>query len=81
VQQYSEHHIAHGMVRKAQEKKMTLYPVQEFHAMPGIGVSGKVNGKSVLAVGPNYFSQHQLALPASSWLHSTRGGIGQLFNP
>lgn len=63
VQQNSEHHIAHGMVRKAREKNITLSPVTEFSSMPGIGVSGKVNGKQVIVAGPNYFNQNQIPVP------------------
>ena len=63
VQQHSEHHIAHGMTRKSKEKKIPLWPVDAFKSMPGIGVSGKVNGKEVLSVGPNYFKQNNLLLP------------------
>ena len=64
VQQHSEHHIALGITRKSKEKNFTLWPVEEFNSLPGIGVSGKVNGKSVMSVGPNYFNQNKIALPA-----------------
>ena len=64
VQQNSEHHIAHGMINKSKEKNISLWPVDEFKSMPGIGVSGKVNGKLVLSAGPNYFKQNNLPLPA-----------------
>jgi P-type Cu2+ transporter len=64
VQQHSEHHIAVGITRKSKEKNITLFPVEDFMSMPGIGVSGKVNGKAVLSVGPNYFNQNHIALPA-----------------
>ncbi|HEX5112069.1 MAG TPA: HAD-IC family P-type ATPase, partial [Saprospiraceae bacterium] len=63
VQQNSEHHIAHGITRKAREKKLTLAPVSDFASMPGMGVRGKVNGKSIQVVGPNFFKQKQLAAP------------------
>jgi Cu2+-exporting ATPase len=64
VQQNSEHHIAEGIMRKAKEKSIPLWPVSDFKALPGIGVSGRVNTKKVLSVGPNYFKQNHLPLPA-----------------
>jgi P-type Cu2+ transporter len=63
VQQNSEHHIAHGILRKLKEKSLALWRVENFNYMQGIGVSGIVNGKSVLSVGPNYFTQHSISLP------------------
>jgi Cu2+-exporting ATPase len=63
VQQNSEHHIAHGVLRKLKEKQLPLWKVEDFNYMQGIGVSGKVNGKEVLSVGPNYFKQNNLPLP------------------
>lgn len=63
VQQNSEHHIAHGVLRKLKERNLPLWKVEDFNYMQGIGVSGKVNGKNVLSVGPNYFRQNNLPLP------------------
>ena len=63
VQQNSEHHIAHGILRKHKEKNQPLWRVEEFKYMQGIGVSGMVNGKNVLSAGPNYFKKHDLSLP------------------
>lgn len=63
VQQNSEHHIAHGILRKLKERNMPLWKVDDFHYMQGIGVSGTVNGRKVLSVGPNYFKQNNLNPP------------------
>ena len=38
--------------------------MDDFASMPGMGVSGKVNGKPVVAVGPNFFIQNNLELPS-----------------
>src|SRR5215203_1951291 len=64
VQHNSEHHIAHGISRKLKQEKLPLWKVDNFNYLQGIGVSGSVNGKKVLSVGPNYFTQNNLALPA-----------------
>lgn len=63
VQQNSEHHIAHGILRKLKEKNVQLWRVDDFNYMQGIGVRGIVNGKNVLSVGPNYFRQENRSLP------------------
>lgn len=63
VQQNSEHHIAHGIMKKLKENKLQLWKVDDFNYMQGIGVSGNINGVSVLSVGPNYFKQNNLVIP------------------
>lgn len=63
VQQNSEHHIAHGILRKLKEQNLQLWKVENFNYMQGIGVSGVVNSKKVVSVGPNYFKQNNLFLP------------------
>lgn len=64
VQQNSEHHIAHGILKQLKEKNLELWKVEDFNYMKGIGVSGTVNGTSVLSVGPNYFKQNNHAFPS-----------------
>jgi cation transport ATPase len=64
VQQNSEHHIAHGLLKKAREKNLSLWPVENFTYMQGMGVKGMVNGKEVISAGPNYFRQNIQSLPA-----------------
>lgn len=63
VQQASEHHIAHGLMRKLKETNGQIWPVEHFRYMPGMGVSGRVNGKTVVSAGPNYFKQKGFLLP------------------
>lgn len=42
VEQKSEHPIARAVVQKAKEKKLKLSEVEEFKALPGIGVTGMI---------------------------------------
>lgn len=63
VQQNSEHHIAHGTLKYLKERALKLWPSTDFHYLQGIGVTGVVNGREVVAAGPNYFSQNNLAMP------------------
>ncbi|WP_342084884.1 heavy metal translocating P-type ATPase [Dyadobacter sp. OTU695] len=63
VQQNSEHHIAHGVLRKLKESGLELWKSADFNYLPGIGVTGVVNGKKVVAAGPNYFSHEKKPIP------------------
>jgi Cu2+-exporting ATPase len=65
VQQNSEHHIAHGLTRKAKEKSLQLWPVGNFSYIQGVGIKGIVNSKSVISAGPNYFKQNNQPVPAT----------------
>jgi P-type Cu2+ transporter len=64
IQQNSEHHIAHGVIKKLKDKHLELWRSGDFKYMQGMGVSGIVNGKKVVAAGPNYFKQEKAALPS-----------------
>lgn len=64
VQQNSEHHIAKGIMQTLSEKKLELWKSDNFRYMQGIGVTGIVSGKSVVAAGPNYFVQNNKQVPA-----------------
>lgn len=63
TQQLSEHYIARGMLRKLQEKGLALWKSEGFNYIQGVGVSATVNGKQVVAGGPNYFKQQSEPLP------------------
>ncbi|MDF1864625.1 MAG: heavy metal translocating P-type ATPase [Saprospiraceae bacterium] len=51
VESPSEHHISKGLQRKAKAENLKLPSVQNFKYESGVGVNGKVNGKSVQAGG------------------------------
>lgn len=48
LEKLSEHPLSHAIVSKAEELKLTLYPVTGFEAETGKGIKGNVNGKSIL---------------------------------
>jgi Cu+-exporting ATPase len=50
LQQGSEHPLAHGVLRAAEQQGLALPPVEGFRAAPGRGVSGRVEGRA-LALG------------------------------
>lgn len=63
LQQNSEHHIAHGIMQKLKEKNLELWRATDFKYIQGVGVTGMVNGKSIVSAGPNYFKQENREMP------------------
>ena len=53
----SEHPIAQGITRAAEDRGIRNLQVTEFKAIPGKGVDGVVNGKRVMVVGPGYLRE------------------------
>ena len=64
LQQNSEHYIAKGVLKALQSKNLELWPSEDFHYLPGIGVRGKVKGRAIVAAGPNYFNGHHVQMPS-----------------
>lgn len=64
IQQQSEHHIAHGVIAALKKRDLELWRSSDFKYIQGVGVSGIVNGKRVVAAGPNYFKQNNSEVPA-----------------
>jgi P-type Cu2+ transporter len=52
VEQDSEHSIAQGIVRTARERGIASPRAEAFQAIPGVGVSARVEGRSLLMGGP-----------------------------
>lgn len=63
IQQHSEHYIARGILKVLKEKNLELWQSSDFTYLQGIGVSGIVKEKMVVAAGPNYFTKDKKALP------------------
>jgi Cu2+-exporting ATPase len=53
----SEHPIARGIVRSAEEKETPLSPPEDFQAIPGKGVEGKIDGILTRVVSPGYLKE------------------------
>ncbi|RMG28563.1 MAG: cadmium-translocating P-type ATPase [Methanobacteriota archaeon] len=56
----SEHPIATGIVKAAQEKNIELLDVDDFEAIPGKGIKGKIDGKTVIVASPKYVQELKL---------------------
>ncbi len=53
----SEHPIAKGIVKAAEEKGMKLETVEDFEAIPGKGIQGMINGKKYIVASPRYLKE------------------------
>ncbi|MFL5404025.1 MAG: copper-translocating P-type ATPase [Gemmatimonadales bacterium] len=59
----SEHTIAKGIVRSAVERRLDLPPADGFRALPGVGVSARVNGRTLLVGGPALIRARSVRVP------------------
>jgi Cu+-exporting ATPase len=58
----SEHPLAEAIVHKAEENKIRFEPVEDFLAVPGRGVQGKINQQTFLAGNRSFMLDHQIDL-------------------
>ncbi|MGV3502527.1 MAG: copper-translocating P-type ATPase [Adhaeribacter sp.] len=65
VEQHSEHYIAQGILQKAREMQLPVPSALNFKYLPGKGLEGTVEGRSVKVVGPNYLQEFHISVPPS----------------
>jgi Cu+-exporting ATPase len=63
AEQNSEHALAQALVNRAKADGVPLTQVQEFQALPGLGVRAKVDGREVLVGNERLFEQERIELP------------------
>jgi len=61
LESQSEHPIAAGVVRAAEEKRLALSPVAGFRAIPGKGAEAQIDGRNVKVVSPGFLKEQSLA--------------------
>ncbi len=61
LEQNSEHPIATGIVKAAQDKEKELQELSDFKSITGKGISGNVSGKQVHVVSPGYLQAEQIS--------------------
>ncbi len=65
LEQKSEHPLAKAIIRQAEEKEIPGFAIEDFHAVPGNGLTGKVNGRT--AAGGNLsFIREKTEVPAEA---------------
>ncbi len=59
----SEHPIAAGIIKKAEEMGVETLEVADFRAIKGKGVEGTIDGKTIRVVSPGYLKTKNIVLP------------------
>ena len=62
LESQSEHPIAAGVVRAAEERSLPLFPVTGFRAIPGKGAEAQIEGRNLTVVSPGYLKEQGLAM-------------------
>lgn len=75
VERDAEHAIALGIVKSAEERRLSLPAVRNFQAIPGQGVEGGVEGHQLFVGGPALLARLRLAAPQA--LRSTAEAAAQ----
>ncbi len=60
----SEHPIAQGIVRSAEERGLQLLPVDDFSSIPGKGVEATIDGRRLRVVSPGYLGEQDIEPPS-----------------
>lgn len=66
IEQHSEHYIAVGLIRKLKELNIEIPKSENFNYLPGKGLEGKVDGKEIKVVGPNYLKEQNISIPETT---------------
>ncbi len=66
IEQHSEHYIAVGLIRKVKELNIEIPKSENFNYLPGKGLEGKVDGKEIKVVGPNYLKEQNISVPETT---------------
>jgi len=66
LEQESEHPIAAGIVKRAEEDEVELIKVDDFEIIKGKGVIGKIDGRDFKAVSPGYLKEMEIEIPDSA---------------
>jgi Cu+-exporting ATPase len=61
----SEHHLSETIVRKAEEKELSIPDIEDFSAIPGKGVSARYNGTTILVANTKLFADEGMDISAA----------------
>lgn len=71
---HSEHPIARAVTQAATARGMTVAGAEDFRAVPGMGLTARVDGREVLIGSSRYIEEAGIALPAEALEHAERWG-------
>jgi Cu2+-exporting ATPase len=76
VEGRSEHPIGRGIVARAESQGVQLGAVENFQAVKGKGVTGRVDGSDVEVVSPGHLQERGFDVPAAD---NTRGDVTRVY--
>ena len=74
VEHDSEHTIAQGIVKSADERRLTIPKAERFQALPGRGVRATVDGRTILVGGPALLREQGIQVDATLQAAIERAG-------
>lgn len=73
LEQNSEHIVGKGIVKEAHDRRVNLYDVEDFSALPGLGVKGTLHGNdNFIAASYRYIKENNLTVPVEIAKHTSR---------
>jgi Cu2+-exporting ATPase len=76
LEQSSEHPIAKGIMKRAEQLNVKPTKAEEFQAIKGKGVEGIVDGKKVAIVSPGYIKHQEIDVPQGA---EAKAGVTRVF--
>lgn len=76
LESLSEHPIGKGIVARAEEREISLKQADDFEAIKGKGVRGKVGKKEIMVVSPGYLESEGIEIPKEA---AAKGGVTRVF--
>lgn len=63
----SEHPIALGIVKEGKKQNLTLSKVKDYANIPGQGLQGLIDGKTIRIVSPGYLNEHKISFETTEY--------------
>lgn len=79
VETASQHPLARGILREAEERGLTLPEVVDFDSITGVGLEGRVNGAHVQVVSPRFIREHELSIDEAAFDQLSAAGKTVVF--
>lgn len=70
----SNHPLATGIIEYAKSKKIKIENPEDVHTISGVGLEGKVEGRSIKIVNESYLKKHQFKYSVSLFTHWAEKG-------
>lgn len=79
VESNSEHPIAKGLVKEGKKQNLAVLEVKDYQALPGKGLSAKVDGRAIMVVSPGYMQSEGIDFDKASYEKLAQEGKTVIF--